>query len=227
MRAQSLALLAATLPLTPASTRAATEFNRDIRPILTKHCTACHGGVKAAGGVSFVYRDKALATGKSGEPTIVPGQPDASELIRRITSDDPDEVMPKPEHGPRLSTTDVATLRQWIADGAPWSEHWSLIPPASPPVPTVTRTDWPRQPLDAFVLSRLEAENLAPSPDATPAAWLRRVSLDLTGLPHPRKNGRPSPLISPPIRRRPAKRRSTASSRLQPTANTGPPSGST
>jgi hypothetical protein len=183
MRAPSLALLAATLPLATASTRAATEFNRDIRPILTKHCTACHGGVKAAGGVSFVYRDKALASGKSGERTIVPGQPDASELIRRITSSDPDEVMPKPEHGPRLSPADTATLRQWIADGAPWSEHWSLIPPANPPVPPITRTDWPRQPLDAFVLARLEAENLTPSPDATPAAWLRRASLDLTGLP--------------------------------------------
>ena len=120
MRAPSLAPPAATLPLATASTRAATEFNRDIRPILTKHCTACHGGVKAAGGVSFVYRDKALASGKSGETTIVPGQPDASELIRRIHSSDPDEVMPKPEHGPRLSPADTATTRPWLADGAPW-----------------------------------------------------------------------------------------------------------
>ncbi|HEX5791278.1 MAG TPA: c-type cytochrome domain-containing protein, partial [Luteolibacter sp.] len=96
------------------------EFNRDIRPILTNHCTACHGGVKQAGEISFVIRDMALAKGKSGRPAIVPGKPEASELIARVTSTDPDEVMPKPEHGPPLPPTDIEKLRQWIAQGAKW-----------------------------------------------------------------------------------------------------------
>lgn len=158
-------------------------FNRDIRPIFTTHCTACHGGVKAAGNVSFVLREKALATGKSGEPTIIPGNPDASELMRRVVSDDPDEIMPKPDHGPRLSDADVSILRQWIKEGAKWSEHWSLVPPDEPAAPARQDPAWPAVPLDAFVLARLEAENLAPSPPASAAEWLRRVSLDLTGLP--------------------------------------------
>jgi hypothetical protein len=162
---------------------AAIEFNRDIRPILTKHCTACHGGVKEAGKVSFIYREKAVGTGKSGETVIVPGQPEASEMIRRITSKDPDEVMPQPEHGPPLKPEEVELIRQWIKEGAAWSEHWSLVPPVDPPVPSLKETAWVQQPLDAFVKARLEAENLTPSPEASPAEWLRRVSLDLTGLP--------------------------------------------
>jgi hypothetical protein len=159
------------------------EFNRDIRPIFTTHCTACHGGVKAAGKISFIYREKATAKGKSGEMTIVPGNPDASELMRRITSTDPDEVMPQPEHGPPLKPADVAKLRQWIAEGATWSEHWSLVPPVEPPVPVLQEPAWSRQPLDGFVKARLEAETLTPAPAAGAAEWLRRVSLDLTGLP--------------------------------------------
>jgi len=171
------------LSLFSPAVRGAVEFNKDIRPILTKHCTACHGGVKAAGKVSFVYREKALAQGKSGKTTIVPGQPDASEMIRRVTTNDEDERMPKPEHGPRLSDAEVAMLKQWITEGAKWSEHWSLVLPAEPAAPAVKNSAWPQQPLDALVLAKLEAENLAPSPAASPAEWLRRVSLDLTGLP--------------------------------------------
>lgn len=163
--------------------RAEIQFNRDIRPILTSHCTACHGGVKSAGGVSFVYRGKALAEGKSGARTIVPGRPEESEMIRRVTTLDPDDLMPRPEHGRRLSSDEVEILRQWITEGAAWSEHWSLVPPVEPPVPPVEQPDWVRLPLDAFVLAKLEAENLQPAPPATPAEWLRRVSLDLTGLP--------------------------------------------
>ena len=174
-------LLPAVIAARPAT--AAIEFNRDVRPILTTHCTACHGGVKAAGNVSFIYREKALGQGKSGKTAIVPGQPEASEVIRRITTHDEDDLMPKPEHGPRLGSSEVATLRQWIAEGAPWSEHWSLVPPKEPAAPVLKQTAWVQQPLDAFVLAKLEAENLTPSPPAAAAEWLRRVSLDLTGLP--------------------------------------------
>jgi hypothetical protein len=159
------------------------EFNRDIRPILTAQCTGCHGGVKEAGGISFVFRDKALAIGESGNPTIVPGNPDASELMRRVTSSEPDLVMPHPDHGPPLPPEEIAKLRQWIAEGAEWSEHWAFVPPAEHPVPIVKDTAWAKSTVDHFILARLEAVGISPTPEAEPALLLRRVSLDLIGLP--------------------------------------------
>ena len=173
----------ATLILLSVPLQAGIDFAHDIRPILNANCTACHGGVKEAGEISFIYRDLALGKGKSGKTVIVPGNPDASEMIARITSKDPDEVMPKPEHGPPLSKEQIATLRQWITEGAKWSEHWSFVAPEKHPLPAVKKTDWPRRDLDHFILARLESENLHPSKEATPGQWLRRASLDLTGLP--------------------------------------------
>jgi len=161
----------------------ATDFNRDIRPLFAKHCTACHGGVKAAGKISLVYREKAVAEGKSGKRTIVPGNPEASELMRRVLSNDPDERMPQPEHGPALSREEIATLRRWIQEGAAWSEHWSFVPPQEPAEPKLKDSSWAVVTADRFILARLEAEGLKPSAEATPAQWLRRVTLDLTGLP--------------------------------------------
>ncbi len=177
MRATMLLCLA--LPATAAEV----DFARDVRPILNAHCTACHGGVKEAGEVSFIYRDKALGKGESGKTVIVPGDPDGSEMMRRILSDDPDEVMPKPEHGPPLPGHEIAILKQWIKEGAEWGEHWSFVPPEKHPAPETRTADWPRHDLDHFVLARLESEKLPPSPQADPASLLRRVSLDLTGLP--------------------------------------------
>jgi hypothetical protein len=159
------------------------DFNRDIRPILTTQCTACHGGVMEAGGISFVFREKALAIGETGNPTIVPGKPDQSELIKRITSSDPDLVMPQPKHGPPLKEADIAKLRQWIAEGAKWDEHWAFEKPVAVPPPAVKQQDWPKNPIDHFVLAHLEQENLKPNPQAEPALLLRRLSLDLIGLP--------------------------------------------
>jgi len=159
------------------------EFNRDIRPILTVHCTGCHGGVKEAGGISFVFREKALSIGDTGNRTIVPGKPEVSELIKRITSKDPDLVMPHPDHGPPLPEEDIAKLRQWIAEGAEWSEHWAFVPPAEHPVPAVKLASWPKNDIDRFILADLEAAGLAPTAEAGPALLLRRVSLDLIGLP--------------------------------------------
>jgi hypothetical protein len=174
----ALALLFLTVPL-----QAGLDFARDIRPILNANCTACHGGVKEAGEVSFIYRDKALGKGESGKFVIVPGKPDASEMIARITSKDPDDIMPKPEHGPPLSQYQIDTLRQWITEGAQWGEHWSFVAPINHPLPTVSETDWPVRDLDHFILGRLDAEKLQPSPAADPAQWLRRASFDLIGLP--------------------------------------------
>ena len=158
------------------------SFNRDIRPIFTKHCTACHGGVKEAGEISLILRDKALGEGESGNRAIVPGDPVQSELMRRITSKDPDEIMPKPKHGPPLADEEIATIRQWIQEGAEWEELWSFTQPKEVAV-TVKKADWPKQVHDQHVLAKLEQAGLSPSPESGKAEWFRRVSLDLTGLP--------------------------------------------
>lgn len=161
------------------------EFNRDIRPILTKNCIACHGGVKEAGKISFIYRDKAMAPGKSGKIPIVPGKPVESEMLRRLRSDDPDEVMPKSKHGSPLPLPEsqIALIERWIAQGAEWKEHWAFVPPKETEVAKISDETWPNSKLDRFILERLDRENLKPSPPAPPAEWLRRVTFDLTGLP--------------------------------------------
>ena len=157
------------------------HFSRDIRPILNQNCMPCHGGVRQKNGVSFLFREEALGTGKSGKRTIVPGKPNESELIKRVTSSDPDTRMPY--HAPPLSPQQIDVLRRWIKQGAKWEDHWAFVPPRPREVPAVKHTDWPHQPLDRFILARLEREGLTPSPEADRSALLRRVSLDLTGLP--------------------------------------------
>jgi hypothetical protein len=157
------------------------RFSRDVRPILNQNCMPCHGGVRQKNGVSFLFREEALGTGKSGKLTIVPGKPDESELIARITSSDPDARMPY--HATPLSSKQIDTLRRWIKQGAKWEDHWAFVPPKQQLVPQVKLGNWPRQPLDRFVLARLEKEGLPPSPEAEKSALLRRVSFDLTGLP--------------------------------------------
>ena len=157
------------------------EFSRDIRPILNQNCVACHGGVRQKNGVSFIFREEALGTGKSGKRTIVPGDPDGSEFMARLTSTDPEARMPY--HAPPLPPQQVALLRRWIKEGAKWEDYWAFVPPAPRPLPEVKHPGWVRQPLDRFILARLEKEGLEPSPEAEKAELLRRVSLDLTGLP--------------------------------------------
>src|SRR6266480_2432164 len=158
-----------------------TDFSRDIRPIFNQNCVACHGGVRQKNGVSFIFREGALGKGKSGRQTIVPGHPDASELISRLTSHDPDVRMPY--HAPSLSPEQISLLRRWIAEGAQWSDYWAFVTPKPQPLPTVKHANWVRQPLDRFILARLDRESLSPSAAASKTELLRRVSLDLTGLP--------------------------------------------
>ncbi|HTS05982.1 MAG TPA: DUF1553 domain-containing protein [Candidatus Eisenbacteria bacterium] len=157
------------------------HFSRDVRPILNQNCMQCHGGVRQKNGVSFLFREEALGTGKSGKRTIVPGKPDESELMARITSSDPDSRMPY--HAPALSAQQIDVLRRWIKQGAKWEDHWAFVAPKPQTLPEVKHDEWPRQPLDRFVLARLEKEDLSPSAEADKSALLRRVSLDLTGLP--------------------------------------------
>jgi Protein of unknown function (DUF1549)/Protein of unknown function (DUF1553)/Planctomycete cytochrome C len=176
-------LFACLLPVACANGEERVDFNHEIRPILTKHCTACHGGVKEAGNISFIYREKALGEGKSGERPIVPGKPDESDMLRRMRSSDPDEVMPKPKHGPRLADAEIALIERWIRQGAEWQDHWSFVPPVETQVTKISNENWPSRSLDRFILQRLDQEGLKPSPEAPPAEWLRRASFDLTGLP--------------------------------------------
>ncbi len=157
------------------------DFSRDVQPILNQNCTSCHGGVRQKNGVSFIFREEALGTGKSGRRTIIPGDPDGSEFMARITSNDPEARMPY--HGAALPPEQVSLLRRWIKEGAKWSDYWAFVPPKAQALPEVKRGNWVRQPLDRFILARLERESLQPSAEADAAALLRRVSLDLTGLP--------------------------------------------
>ena len=163
------------------------DFNAQIRPILNQNCTACHGGVKSAGNISFVYRDVVTKVGKkSGNRVIVPGKPGQSELIARVSSADIEYRMPPADHGPALSAERIALLREWIKQGAPWEDHWAFVPPKPRPIPPVRNSalaKWAQTPIDHFIAARLEKEKLAPASEASPAALLRRAALDLTGLP--------------------------------------------
>ena len=159
------------------------SFNDDIRPIFAKHCVGCHGGVKQASGLSFIYREMALAEADSGLAAIVPGHAADSYLMDRVTDPDPESRMPPGDHGAALTAEQIELLKRWIDQGAEWEQHWSFVAPHASPAPEVERKDWARDPLDQYVLARIEAAGLAPVPDATRAEWLRRATLDLTGVP--------------------------------------------
>ncbi|MCB9279785.1 MAG: DUF1553 domain-containing protein [Lewinellaceae bacterium] len=156
------------------------SYNRDIRPIFNKKCLPCHGGVKKLGGFSLLFREEALGSTDSGKPAIVPGSHKKSELYHRLTEQDPGKRMPQ-ESDP-LSAGEIRLIARWLDEGAQWEEPWSYIPPKETPAPK-TGSDWPQADLDRFVLKRLEQEGLKPEAPAEPATLIRRVSLDLTGLP--------------------------------------------
>lgn len=166
----------ATAPSEPIS------FADHVRPILNKNCVACHGGVKKAGGISFIYRDLAIATAESGKPTIVPGDPDASELIARVLSNDPDVQMPPAVHGEKLDAEEIEILRKWIAQGAQWEVHWAFEAPVAPTIPT-NHTEWGHNTIDPFVLAKMQEHGLSPSHEASPGTLLRRLKFDVLGLP--------------------------------------------
>ena len=164
----------------PAGAAAPVEYNRDIRPILADNCFACHGADSAAreADLRLDQRDAAIELG-----AIEPGDPEASELIARILSDDPDLVMPPPATKKTLTAEQKALLRQWVEQGAEYQAHWSFIPPQRPELPQVSRPDWVKTPIDAFVLATLDEHELAPAPEAEPRRLFRRLHLDITGLP--------------------------------------------
>jgi mono/diheme cytochrome c family protein len=161
------------------------DFQRQVRPILSDACFDCHGPdakarkahlrLDVADGGVFEDRDngKIVAAGKPGE----------SELVRRITAADPDEKMPPPKHHRQLKAPEIEALTRWVTEGAKWQDHWSLIVPERPRLPSIINASWPRNGIDTFVLARLEKEGLSPAPEADRNTLIRRVTLDLTGLP--------------------------------------------
>ena len=178
------------------------DFTRDVRPVLEQHCFKCHGDKKQQGGLRFDVRDGALRMGESGEIAITPGKADASELIRRIISRDDDQRMPP--QGDRLSAKQIDLLRQWISQGAKWPDdagsvaqsgrkemvvteedrqHWSYRPLRDVALPSVKNVDWVRTPIDQFVLAKMEATGLQPSPPVELRKLIRRVFYDVIGLP--------------------------------------------
>lgn len=203
VRAQSVAalvLLATLLLAGPRGGQAASpvDFAHEIRPILSNNCFTCHGPDPATleAGLRLDRRESAVGEADSGERPIVPGEPQQSQLVARITADDPLERMPPEETGKKLSEREIALLTQWIREGAPYAGHWSYVPPQRPPLPDLTPrlarlpeaesarlAAWPRNEIDRFILDRLLREGLSPAPEADRHALARRVALDLTGLP--------------------------------------------
>ena len=170
------------------------DFNTQVKPIFNKKCIVCHGGVKRQADFSLLFRSEALAPNKSGKPAIVPGDPAHSEMIRRLTLKDPEERMPY-KHEP-LSGAEIDILRQWIKEGAPWGDHWAYVAVKQTNVPTEAKLlgffgsakdDWAKNDIDHFILQKLKEKKLIHSPQADKATLLRRVSLDIIGMPAPDK----------------------------------------
>jgi len=162
----------------------AIDFNRDIRPILSNNCFQCHGPDEEERKADLrLDQEEGAASASGGLSAIVKGKPDDSEMIRRIVSTSSDEVMPPPATGKKLSAKEIELLKEWVRQGAPYAKHWSWVKPQRPELPTLKDQTWPKTPIDRFLLARLEKEGLPPSPEADRYTLIRRLSLDLTGLP--------------------------------------------
>jgi mono/diheme cytochrome c family protein len=156
------------------------DFNRDVRPILSNNCFTCHGPDDKERKAKLRLDTREGAT----DSVVVPGKPDESELVRRVRAQDPAEVMPPPKTGKKLSPREIDILTRWVKGAAAYSDHWAYVKPVRPPVPEIRDPNSAvRNPVDAFLLARLQREGLRPSPEADRYTLIRRVSLDLTGLP--------------------------------------------
>ncbi|MFM8471234.1 MAG: PSD1 and planctomycete cytochrome C domain-containing protein [Limisphaerales bacterium] len=186
-----LAALLAALVSSSGATRAAEQgrgtihFDRDIRPLLSENCLACHGpdAAKRKASLRLDTREGLFGTGKSGAVVVTPGKPDASELLKRIATSDRSELMPPSKTGKQLTVEQVALLRRWIAEGAAWSPGWAFSTPQLPVLPVVKQPAWARNGIDRFILAALEQRGWQPSPEADRVTLIRRLSYDLIGLP--------------------------------------------
>lgn len=170
--------------LLPVGIYSQISFNEDIRPILSANCFSCHGPDEKSrkAKLRLDVREGALAD-LGGYHALEPGKADDSELILRVESKDEDEVMPPPDSGHALTASDRKILRAWVDAGGEYDVHWSFKRPLKASLPKISQKAWPLHPLDHFVLKRLDANGMHPSKDADRYSWIRRVSLDLTGLP--------------------------------------------
>ena len=172
--------------MAPVASAEGIDFNREVRPILSQHCFACHGpdAHDRKAGLRLDEREAALAL-RDGVRAIDLERPEDSEVLLRVFSEDADDVMPPPQSHKALSAAEKATLKQWIEEGAPYADHWAFVPVERPGLPELgnDRGEWSHNVIDRFVLERLESESLRPSPAADRSTWLRRVTFDLTGLP--------------------------------------------
>ncbi|WP_018613371.1 DUF1553 domain-containing protein [Segetibacter koreensis] len=168
------------------------DFTTQVKPIINRSCITCHGGVRQKGGFSLLFRDEALAKTESGKRGIVPGDPNNSEMIRRINLKNPEERMPY-KHDP-LSKDEIDILTKWVKEGAPWGEHWAYVPVKEIAVPQPTsflglihsKSDWAKNAIDNFIEQKLNEQELKPSSKADKNTLLRRVSLDVIGMPAPK-----------------------------------------
>lgn len=179
-------LLAGVAALKPEAVQGEVDFNRDVRPILANHCWVCHGqdkeALKKTGGISLDSFAGATAEYWGMRP-IVPGDPDKSGIIARVTAPPGSRMPPANSNVKPLTPEQIEILRAWIKQGAEFRAHWAFVAPKMPPIPKVGDPDWARNDIDRFVLSRLEREGIKPEPEADKATLLRRLSLTLTGLP--------------------------------------------
>ncbi|MCM4150881.1 DUF1549 domain-containing protein [Arenibacter sp. N53] len=158
------------------------SFNRDVRPILNSKCLRCHGGVKANGEFSLLFEEDAFNKTQSGKPAIVRGNHEKSELYRRLVSKNPEIRMPY--ESPELSQKEIEILAKWIDQGAKWEKHWAYIPPKEDIIPPVVAdSGWVKNPIDQFIFYKLKEKGLSPSTKADNNTLMRRLYLDLTGLP--------------------------------------------
>src|SRR5436190_5386207 len=183
----SAACLLATAFAASAKKQSVTEpvdFSSQIRPIISSKCFSCHGPDESSrkARLRLDLRDEAIKDHK-GTRAIVPGDAASSELVRRITATDPDDKMPPPKTGRTLSAVEIDLLKRWIQQGAPYSPHWAFVKPEHPPLPKVQMKSWPRNGIDFFILEKLQRNGLKPSPPADRYALVRRLALDLAGLP--------------------------------------------
>ncbi|MFM7148756.1 MAG: DUF1549 domain-containing protein, partial [Gemmataceae bacterium] len=160
------------------------DFSRQILPILSENCYHCHGpdAKNRQAGLRLDTSEGAFRK-RRGKAVILPGNSSKSELVRRLESHEPDEVMPPPDSNRKVSAEQIARIKKWIDEGASWGQHWAFVAASPISAPAVTLKSWPRGDIDRFILARLEKEGMAPAAEASRESWLRRVSLDLTGLP--------------------------------------------
>lgn len=167
------------------------DYITEVKPILNKNCIVCHGGVKRQSGFSLLFRSEALAKNKSGKPAIIPGDAEHSEMIRRLTLKDPEERMPYKHQ--QLSSKDIKVLSDWVEQGAKWGDHWAYLSVKEVAIPgskkdfwglfSASKPDWVKNDIDFFIYDKIRKEQLEPAAEADKATLLRRVSLDITGIP--------------------------------------------